>query len=234
MDWLSLSALLWAAAFAADNLSELKAARIAELLPLIDVGLRRGYDQGEPQLVLSFRNLGRGHAAGFEAVVYQLDLDKLYWVPDRLSELPDLIAPAEVLREVRQQNDWIKYALQNEPCDLIVEVTFRDPLGKHHKLPLGFKIGHLTDEMQEVEPPPRPPIDHKLDVIRRRLKDLEVELHLADEGWSLTVDSDLRQIVVNLLAEGGTLLGWYADFGVLVSDLIDRVHRHIEEHRRAT
>jgi hypothetical protein len=88
--------------------------------------------------------------------------------------------------------------------------------------------------MAEVTPPPRPPLRHKLDAIRRSLDSLEKELGLSDTGQCLTVEADRKHFSVNLVTEGGAILGWQADLSTLVADLVDRVRRSIQEHERAT
>lgn len=129
LEWAALIALIWAAAFAADNLSELRRARVAEILPLIDV--RPAWDDAS-NLQISVRNVGKGAAVGLRGAVWWKDGDSAEWFPYLVPALPDIL-PAGGTAEGAVDAPLFRLETEEEPIKLVTEIQYEDAEHEHHQ-----------------------------------------------------------------------------------------------------
>lgn len=203
--YLEFLALTWTAVFTAGNLLELKEARIADLLPLLDIDLRRGYEDGKLILVLTVKNIGKGHAMRLRITTYEYDRDGLVLL-DQDAMVPRTLAPLDDA-VVKLPNDWVKYSVLEKDCDLIVDVMWSDAFGEGKVRRTGFKIGTFDENISRVKPPgDKPRLDLKLDAVRKHINQISAEYQLANRGESLVVDIDDGMLVVNYIV--GTESRW--------------------------
>jgi hypothetical protein len=176
------------------------------------------------------RNLGRGHAAGLRVSLYQQDLDQLVWIEDRLHDVPELVAPGEVLSPVRRKNDWVRYAVQKSVCDLIVEGSYRTPLGEERQLRRAFKLGAIESDLYEVPPPVRGDKGVKVERIRKLLTGIESAYDITATGHCLALDVDGEDLVVHLMGGDGAVMAWNFSFGTSLRRIEADVQRGTQRH----
>lgn len=189
LDWMGLVALLWATAYAADNLLEIRRARFAEFEPLLDVVVEEKAHQGGLRLFVAVRNLGKGAAAGLSVHLWWPDMDQLQWFAHPVTQLPELLAPGERGEELYAGYPYFRFRVEEDPvAHLGVEVQYRDALGRFHRQVLiyGYDRGGGVPEIRRM-PGEVPQTDNaKQRALDKEVARLAREIDLAASGRRLT------------------------------------------------
>jgi hypothetical protein len=152
LGWCALIGTLWATVFAAENISEMRLARLATITPALDLDVFKSYEQGLPVLTLTLTNMGLGGAVGVRAFSIENVESKGFGDPTKLGGFPHLLKPFESHTH-NLTNRWTEFYLPTAPdCSLIIRISYRDALGAKHVLRRGYKIGGIL-EFEEVAPP---------------------------------------------------------------------------------
>jgi hypothetical protein len=125
-------AVVATAAYAAENLHELKLAREAEFTPVLDVMFRYVRVGRERELALVMRNIGRGAAAGLEVAVWWLDPDLVMWLPHRIDLDRDLLLAGESATG-RVEYPWMRTLVHKHTGGetlpaVVLQLRYRDAL----------------------------------------------------------------------------------------------------------
>jgi hypothetical protein len=186
-DWMTFVAVVWATAFAADNLAEMQRTRVSEFEPLIDIEITERRIRTESRVVISVRNFGKGAAAGLRVILYYEDPDQVEWVPVEPEGLPEILKPGDTA-EASVEISPVYFILRKEhPAHFLVSVTHRDPFGRIHNEERAYALVPDEDPVRfrRVGETVARQLGGKLVLLQQRLHKLAKEYELTSHGIKL-------------------------------------------------
>lgn len=210
----STVAILFTAAYAADNLREFRRATEAEFTPVIDWDLRTVRHSGKALLEVRLINLGRGTAAGIEAAVWWSDDDLVAWIPHRLGGINHVLRSGEETADSLEE-PWMhlpihKHLVPDSP-QLVLQLQYRDPYRCTKEKLIPFEIGRDRDGLpiltRSGHPVPQGlrSVEGKQTILDDQLKSLTEEFDLAKHGLELTSYVDHRVLQAAIVKDGQEL-----------------------------
>lgn len=217
-------AVIATAVYAGANLSEFRAARLAEYTPVLDLRLRTVRERGqEKQLVVEIRNIGRGVAAGLEVAVWQTDKDQVMWLPERLTLDQDVLRSGETTSG-SIEFEWVHSLVQRHfhpglPT-LLVQLKYRNAMLRDEERFYPFELPSGDEEgadMSLLRPSPfEVPAELRAVDAKQRLLD-EVLARAAEEAGltalGLKVEGTATRKSQRIRVLDGETVLWSAQIG---------------------
>jgi hypothetical protein len=129
-DWMTFVAVVWATAFAADNLAEMQRTRISEFEPLLDIDIAERREHHKSHIYLTVRNLGKGTAVGLRITAFVEDPDQVEWIPRELNSITNVLKPGDSSEATVPLSPYFLLLNKDAKAHIIVKLSHRDPFGR--------------------------------------------------------------------------------------------------------
>lgn len=182
-------AIIFTAAFAADNLILFREAREAEFTPILDTELSISYERGESRIDVSLMNVGRGIAAGLEASLWWTESDLVAWVPHRVRGIHNRLRPGEETRaDIVHPPVHLAVQRHYSPSlpGVVLQIRYRDGLKRSVELFEAFDMSKDEDSGQTILVRSPLPIPASLTSLDAKQKLLDEEIARVSEEFDLS------------------------------------------------